>query len=344
MSHRVQIAIVTAVALVLTVTACSRRSDPSAGGRDPTTASSSESPSASSSVVPAVKPTATMQDGTIRTPDSRDRTYHLYVPNSLTPGQSVPLLVAMHGGVGWGLQYAKNSNFDGLAEANRFIVVFPDGIGIGPDNDSTRTWNGGDCCGPAAKQNVDDVAFISQLIDTIEQSQPVDQTRVFAAGHSNGGIMAYRLACELSDKIVAVGVQSSSLELDSCHPTHPVSLIHIHGTADKNLPIDGGVGVDGISGVDFKPPLDGIHTLVSVDACPADSTTTVDADNADVTTETWQPCRDGTAVEFVKVAGATHAWMGAPAQSTRLAGEPYLKLDSSAAIWSFLSAHPRTSA
>jgi polyhydroxybutyrate depolymerase len=190
-------------------------------------------------------------------------------------------------------------------------------------------------------QNVDDVAFISQLIDQLEREHQIDAARVTAAGHSNGGIMAYRLACELADKITAIGVQSSALEIPSCHPSQPVSVIHIHGSADQNVPIDGGKGPRGISQVAFNPPIDGVHTLAAANGCPSDPTTTTEGD---VTTDAWAPCRRDTAVEFVKVNGANHAWMG-HAPSSKLAevivGTPYMGLDSSAEIWAFLAAHPR---
>ena len=153
--------------------------------------------------------------------------------------------------------------------------------------------------------------------------------------------MAYRLACELSDKIVAIGVQSSSLEISSCHPSQPISAIHIHGTADKNIPIDGGAGDRSLSQTDFQPPINGVHTLAAADNCPKDPQETV---NGDLTTDLWSPCDGATAVEFVKVAGAGHAWMGHPPNSKiaeMVVGPPYMGIDSSAEIWAFLAAHPR---
>ena len=282
-----------------------------------------------------------MQDGTIHTPDGRDRTYHLYVPTSLPKGEPAPLLLALHGGIGWGLQYAKNSGFDALAEANGFIVVFPDGVGPAIKDDALRTWNAGACCGAAVKEDVDDVTFLSMLIDTIGEQLPIDEHRVFAAGHSNGGMMAYRLACELADKVVAIGLQSSALELDDCHPSRPVSLLHIHGTGDQNVPINGGKGPNGIAGVAFNPPIDGVRTIATEDGCATEPTSTTDPGNADVTTLSWSGCADGSAVEMVKVEGATHAWMGSPAPPTRLLGEVYLDYHSTEQIWSFLINHPR---
>jgi polyhydroxybutyrate depolymerase len=164
---------------------------------------------------------------------------------------------------------------------------------------------------------------------------------VFAAGHSNGGILAYRLACEASDVFAAVGVQSSSLEIDACRPSHPVSVIHIHGTADRNVPIDGGKGPNGISGVSFRRPIRGARTLARADGCGAHPTTRTDPTNPDVTITRWRSCDDATEVRFVAVKGASHAWMGHPTAIPRVVGEPYEKLDSTDVIWRFLSAHPR---
>jgi polyhydroxybutyrate depolymerase len=294
-------------------------------------------------VHPAVPPAATTIDVAMITPDGRERTFHLYVPTSVRPGPGgakVPLLVALHGGVGWGTQFEKNSGFDGVAEANSFIVVYPDGIGAA-GTDAVRTWNGGVCCGPAAKENVDDVAFLAAMIDGLEGQYPIDTHRIYAAGHSNGGIMAYRLACELADKIVAIGVQSSSLELGPCNPAQPVSVLHIHGTADRNVPITGGEGDRAISGVAFNPPVDGIKTIARADGCPAQPTEATVPENADLTIDTWAPCADTAEVRFVRVAGASHAWMGAAAGGSRLVGETYMNYDSSLAIWTFLAAHPR---
>lgn len=160
-------------------------------------------------------------------------------------------------------------------------------------------------------------------------------------GHSNGGIMAYRLACELSSRVVGVGVQSAVLGVDQCAPTAPVSLIHIHGTGDRNVPINGGVGDKGISGMDFPPAVSGVRTLAAADGCPADPSSSPMPGNNQVTITGWAPCGQGSAIEFLAVAGASHAWMGHAGGAPRLTGEPYGGLDSSATIWLFLIAHPR---
>jgi polyhydroxybutyrate depolymerase len=290
--------------------------------------------------VPAI---GQVSDGTLRTADGRTRRYRLYVPSSLAAGDLAPLLVALHGGLGSSAQFAANSGFDELAEANGFIVVYPDGIGARPDGSGPQTWNGGYCCGPAVRQDVDDVGFIRLLLDTLAAGLPIDPVRVFAAGHSNGAILAYRLACELSDRIVGIGVQAGSLGVDACTPRQPVSVIHLHGTADTNHPIDGGKG-SGVAGVEFRPARAAVEALAAADGCADEPRSSTDPANPDLAVATWSGCGSGAEVRYVEVDGATHAWMGHPPASAAAAayvGEPYPNLDASRAIWSFLAAHPR---
>lgn len=263
-------------------------------------------------VVPGTRARGSTIDGELTTDDGRTRSYHLYVPSELPTG-SVPLLIALHGGIGWGEQYRRQSRFDELAEANGLLVVFPDGVGIGNKNANLlRTWNGGYCCGTAVRQGVDDVAFIDALIDEISAEYDVDPRRVFAAGHSNGGIMAYRLACELSNRIVAIGLQAGSLGVDSCAPARPVSVLHLHGTADENHPIDGGVGDRSLSAVEFRSAAYSVETVAAAMGC-APSTTI------------WADCDEGVEVQLIAVAGAPHSWMP----------------DASEVILGFLLNHPR---
>jgi polyhydroxybutyrate depolymerase len=292
---------------------------------------------------PAVAPTGQTSIGQLRTPDGRTRTYRLYVPASLDASTPAPLLVALHGGLGTSAQFAANSDFDGLAESNGFVVVYPDGIGARPDGTGPQTWNGGYCCGPAARDDVDDVGFVRQLIDRLGAELPIDPSRTFAASHSNGAIMAYRLACELSDRIAAIGVQAGSLGVDACAPARPVSVIHLHGTADTNHPIDGGAG-SGLAGVAFRPARDAVEALAAADRCSPTPVPATDPTNPDLAVTTWTPCADATAVRYVVVQGASHAWMGHPAYSelaSSYVGEPYPDLDASRAIWSVLASHPR---
>lgn len=269
--------------------------------------------------------------GRILTPDRRLRTYRLYVPRSLTK-RAAPLLVALHGRGGSAMGFENSSGFDGLAEANKFLVVYPNGT-FSSDEVGGRVWNAGGCCGTAQQSldNVNDARFISLLIDKIESDYNVDQKRVFAAGHSNGAMMGFRLACQLSNKIVAVGLQSGTLFVNKCRHKKPVAVLEIHGTADAFVPIDGGEGPMDPAPVDFPPPRDGLEKLAASNHCLIGPLTSTDPDDPSLSYEVWRHCKKGALVRWIKVDGAGHAWM--PSSSATF--------HSSAAIWSFLAVHPR---
>ncbi len=271
--------------------------------------------------------------GTLDAPDGLRRTYRLLVPPNV--GATPALVIGLHGGFGSGEQFEQTSQLDRLALRDGFIAVYPDGTG------AVRTWNAGSCCGSAARNNVDDVGFISALIRELEQRYEIDPHRVYAMGHSNGGMLAYRLACELSNLVVGVGVQSATQGTTACSPEQPVSLMHVHGTFDKNLPFAGGVGPNSTTRVAYEPAGPVVESFAQANDCPASPVTVVDRVNPDVHSRTWQPCAAGSAVRLVLVDGASHAWMGTPAGSPRLTGEAYLDYDTTVRLWEFLSAHPR---
>ncbi len=336
------------VATATTMDTSFATTEPPAGSAAPSTSgaaattTSAEAGRPAGNVRPGIAADGSVSDESLITPDGRERTFRVYVPSTLPADEEVPLLLALHGGTGSGEQFESNSGFDELAEANGFIAVYPDGTEIGTL--PGRVWNGGSCCGPAqeSRDDVDDVGFIDTLIDRLVDSYAIDAGRVYVAGHSNGGILAYRLACELSDRIVAIGVQAATLAVDDCSPSAAVSILHIHGLADTNLPIDGGRG-DGISNTDFPSPRLGIDRLAVLDGC-GDPVESVDDENPDITSLTWVTCHDGAIVEMLTVDGANHRWMGHEGSQfqDRTLGESYPDLDSSFAIWTFLSARRRS--
>lgn len=289
---------------------------------------------------PREQPSARTIAGSLQTVDGRTRTYRLYVPSSVTPQSApVPLLIALHGGGGSGEQFEQVTGYDGLAESNRFIVAYPDGTTsdqAGTAAPPLRTWNAGACCGIAQRMDVDDVGYVRLLIAHLAEQHPIDPKRVFVTGHSNGGMLAYRLACQLADVVAAVGVQSATLEFSGCRPSRPVSLLHIHGSADENVPINGGTGTNSVSRVSFNPPLQGVETIAAADGCGPQPGRQPDLDNADVQIQAWQGCADHSQVTFVTVDGAAHPWMGQ--SDARSASGAYPGLDSSAVIWAWLAA------
>lgn len=264
------------------------------------------------------------------------RSYRLHLPAG--EARARPLVVALHGGGGSGKQFEQTSNFDELSDQEGFVVAYGNGTSARPNIDLLKTWNAGDCCAFSMQEHVDDVSYISAVIDDVMTRTPIDPQRVYLVGHSNGAMMSLRVACELADRIAAIGVQSGALEISNCTPTSPVSVMQIHGTADRNLPYSGGVG-EGYTEVSYNKPADAAKTFAQADGC-AEPTDSTDTDNADITRTTYTECTKGTTVEFVTISGAAHPWMGHPSpRSTTGAlalGEPYMKFDSTAEIWNFL--------
>ena len=192
------------------------------------TGSPSPAPTATSSAGPAHGSSAhTLKVGAL------DRTYRVYRPASLPAGTAAPLVIVLHGAVGSGQQAEQTYGWDAEADRGGFVAAFPDGVG--------RTWNASpDCCGQAARDQVDDVGFIKQLVATLGSQMRIDPRRVYATGISNGALLAYRLACDTTI-FAAIGPVSGTMINPCPHPA-PISIIHIHGTADQTIPYAGGPG------------------------------------------------------------------------------------------------------
>jgi polyhydroxybutyrate depolymerase len=284
-------------------------------------------------LVPAVTATGAATHGTL-TFAGVQRTYRLYIPRNL-PAGAVPLFIGLHGGGGWGDQFAQTDHIEGLAESNGFIVVHPDGTKIASGQGGV--WNGGICCGVASRTNVDDVGFINALIAQLVTDHSIDSHRIFAYGHSNGAIMSYRLACDLSNRIVGIGLYAGTLGIPTCSPAQAVSVIHIHGTADENIPINGGPGSESKTAVDFPAPHAGFDTLAKLDECNPPAATVA----GDISAALSSQCKAGTAAEFVTIMGANHSWPDGTPIVPPANGPGYSGYDATAQIVAFLLAHPR---
>jgi polyhydroxybutyrate depolymerase len=260
------------------------------------------------------------------------RIFHVYRPGGLTA--AAPLVVVLHGGYGDGAQAERDYHWDTEADQGHFIVAYPNGL--------VRAWDAGSCCGVPENLRVDDVAFITAMVNAIEQWAPIDPARIYATGMSNGAMMALRLGCQ-TPTFAAIAPVAGTLVTDCSH-AQPTSVLQIHGTADDRVPYDGGPGkTRTITG---KPTVDGPSvpsvsaTWRAIDACAAPTSTTA----GDVTTET-AACADGRAVELISVAGAGHQWPGG-ARSPLLdwlgvLPPPSTALDATDTIWQFFAQHHR---
>lgn len=285
------------------------------------------------------------------TKEDSSRSYVAYIPSTWKPNVVSPLLIAMHGLSGWGVQLMANTEFNNLAEANGFIVAYPDGTGEKLGDKGIRSWNGGQIgwctsgnCPPSQISNVDDVGFISRLIDDVSSRYLINSKRVYLAGHSNGSQLAQRLACQLSNRITAVAVVAGHLAIDTCNPDSPVSVLQIYGTEDTLNPENGGIAkiAFGIYSYEFNstPVMKSVQTMAAANGCSANYSENNNLLNKDLTIYTWPSCKNGVVVSSIRIKGASHAWMGHPSQSAesvKLLGDPYMKIDASKVIWAFLA-------
>ena len=262
----------------------------------------------------------------------RERSYRLYRPGSAESGKPAPLVVVLHGGFGSAGQAEQSYGWDEVADRHGFLVAYPDGVG--------RSWNAGWCCGPARTHEVDDVAFVEELVAEISAADGVDPRRVFAAGVSNGGMLAYRVACESPGLLAAIGVVAGTMVCDCLQPG-PVSLLHIHGLEDRSVPFWGGAGLE--AGNRRPPP--SVPSVVQF-------WRTGGGCGRPTVTEAGQVRREsavgagGIEVCLITLAGVGHVWPGSRPPSSTVAAmlgldPPSDVIDATEELWSFFADHPR---
>ena len=259
--------------------------------------------------------------------DGVTRSAVVHVPASVAarPDRPVPLVLHLHGGGGSPQNSIDTTGLVEAADANGFVVVFPQGTPIAarlPDGTTGYVWNAGSCCAVAAREDIDDVAFLQELIRSLEGSLPVDHDRVVMSGHSNGAMMTWRFACERGGVLAAAMPVSGSLETPdptTCAP-RGTSLLAVHGDADRNHPIEGGTGTRSVSGVDFRPFADSVAAHAGGARCARKPTV---ATSGVETVTRYRRCARGADVRSVVLAGADHPWPGASASGVAIQGVPF---------------------
>lgn len=272
----------------------------------------------------------------------RQRSYIVHLPPAYVPGQPVPLVLALHGGGGNARSNAVQTGFNAEADRNGFIVVHPNGTGerrpllnaLGRGH--FYTWNAGSCCGYAVQQQVDDVGFIRVLLTELQRDYSIDPRRIYASGLSNGGMMSYRLACELGDYFAAIGVVAAAQTVYQAAPTQPVSVIHIHGSADQNVTLPGGVGAKALDRTPKPPVQDALEFWARFNGCAPAQT----SQDGKVRRSIYSGGRNGSEVAFYLIEGGGHSWPGGERMLAAL-DPPSTELDATALIWQFFAAHAK---
>jgi polyhydroxybutyrate depolymerase len=226
-----------------------------------------------------------------------EREYILSVPTSYTGENAVPLVVNLHGHGSNDEAQAVYSGLPAKGEEAGFIVVTPQGTGTEPHWNFTTVEKGAP----------DDVAFVRDLLDTLETQLCIDPSRVYVAGISNGAAMSVTLACFLSDRIAAIAPIAGTFFFPGCPSVRPVSVIAFHGTDDSLVPFEGGPVSD--SGLRVAPIEESILKWAEHDGC-------TDVPREEQATEhvrlvSYDACDQGAAVELYVVEGGGHTWPGA---------------------------------
>ena len=256
------------------------------------------------------------------------RNFAVHLPNNSSAGQNLPLVFNLHG---FGMTaYLEEiySQMNPVADANNFIVVYPTGLSNGAGNAWNVGWYGNYHSG------IDDVGFISKLIDTLSIMYSINPNRVYACGLSNGGFLSHRLACELGNRIAAVASVAGEFS-DSvayyCNPSRKIPVMMIHGTVDPTVPYSGlgGIGTEeSISIWLNKNQCSQVND--TLDIPDTNTTDTATAQRID-----YRSCGDSTEVLFYKVINGGHTWPGSGL--TVPYGPTCRDFNASTEIWKFFN-------
>lgn len=271
------------------------------------------------------------------TSGGRTRTYLARVPAKSDSQATLPLVIALHGGGGTGAAMRDLTGLNAIADANGFVVAYPDGY--------SNSWADGRGMTDAEVAGVDDVAFLSALIDDVAARTAIDPRRVYVTGISNGGMMSLRLACQLSNRITAAAPVAANMPTNlpaNCAPARAVPVMFVHGDLDPLMPRAGGVIPSGAGGsvlstaesVAFWNGRNGCST-------PPASTTTIDpvVDGTSIAFARYAPCTSGAENRFYDVVGGGHTWPGGVQYlSVALIGRTSMDINAGQEAWQFFRA------
>jgi polyhydroxybutyrate depolymerase len=272
------------------------------------------------------------------TVDGRQRSYLVHIPPQYDPQAATPVVLVLHGA---GTNATITTHFTGMSKKSDqagFLAVYLNGTGLGP----FQTFNAGGWKGIVAEYEADDVAYAAKVLDDLATVVNCDTKRIFATGMSNGGMMCYRLAAELSDRIAAIAPVAGTMCIDEINLKRPLSVMHFHGKDDHIVPFEG-PAENAKKFIKFKSVDDTMVTWTKANGCPAMSIDADEPDKADdgtrVLRKTYAPGKDGTEVILFIIEGGGHTW---PGQDMRLRylGKCTQDISANDLMWEFFQRHP----
>ncbi len=270
------------------------------------------------------------------------RKYIVHLPTNYSDVNPLPVVIVLHGGSGNYISVQGFTEMNFYSNKYRFLAVYPQGYGIAPPG---YTWADGR--GTTADQaNIDDVGFISNLIDTLYNEYNLDNNRIYICGFSNGGFMTQRLACEIPEKFAAIGALGCSLDsllFESCNPQRVVPMVYFSGTADPEVPYAGGPMTN--PKVTPVVPVDtAVQFWVRNNKCQTSEpivyiTDEVPSDNSTAELFKFTDCDCNANVYFYKLINHGHTWAGIPVPQLPQLGNTNEDIHASDLLWQFFSAH-----
>jgi polyhydroxybutyrate depolymerase len=263
------------------------------------------------------------------------RSYLVHLPPGYDPKVPTPIVLAFHSAAMNGSAMAKQTGLNETADRSGFVAVYPNGTGT---MSMFLYWDAGGVRGKVS----DDVGFVARLLDDLGTVVHVDPKRVYATGMSNGGMLCYRLAAELSDRIAAIAPVAGTMALEECRPKRPVSVMHFHGTKD-GIVLYNGPDEHIPKNLKFLSVVDSMHAWIKVNGCPTVAVVEIlpdrAADGTRVRRETYGPGKDGSEVVLYAIEGGGHTWPGRE-PPVKLLGKSTHDVSANELIWEFFQRHP----
>lgn len=269
--------------------------------------------------------------------DGVKRSYYFHFPKSYDETKRTPVVVALHGAGTNGKLMERFTGMTQCAEQHGFIVVYPNGTGVG---DLLLTWNAGFF--PAANgKRPDDIKYLNAVLDDLATVANVDKKRIYVCGLSNGGMMAFRAAAEMSHRFAAMADVAGAIVVDSWQPQNPMPVLHIHGTKDPLVPYQGG-GKKGAEFLRFPSVDEAVLMCCKANGCePTPKVTELpkSKDKYKVTKHDFGKGKSGAEVVLYVVENGGHTWPGRAAPT--LLGPSTNNIIANELMWDFFRRYTR---
>ncbi|MGQ0637642.1 MAG: alpha/beta hydrolase family esterase [Planctomycetaceae bacterium] len=274
--------------------------------------------------------------------EGRSRSYIVHIPRNHDSKRPAPVVLAFHGALMNAQWMSVTCGLSRKADAEDFLVAYPNGTGPG---EKLLVFNAGLFRGPLGEAVADDVLFTRTLLDDLEQTVAVDNRRIYATGLSNGGMMCYRLAAELSDRIAAIAPVAGTLALDQYAPQRPVPVLHFHGTDDRIVPFDGPTK-ETPEFLRFHPVAETMRWCAQANGCQATPRIEELPDRYDdgttVECQTYEPQPGGAETVLYVIHQGGHTWPGRTRPLlTGVIGRTTREISANDLMWEFFKKNPR---